>query len=92
MWDRMKTIVAVVQADNETKDQTIKRAQDIIDKIPGKPITPKKEPKSTSSGNFYTDPHAIGTEHKYKSNGFDNRIELLETYEAETDYRWDKPR
>jgi len=29
---------------------------------------------------------------KYKYNGFDERIELLETYEAETDYRWDKPR
>ena len=29
---------------------------------------------------------------EYRQNLFDDRIELLETYEAETDYRWDKPR
>ena len=29
---------------------------------------------------------------KYRQNLFDDRIELLETYEAETDYRWDNPR
>ena len=68
-WDRMKKISAVVQQSNETKDQSLDRAEALIKNIAGKPVTPKKE-KPIKNTEFYSDPHAIGTVHKYKSNGF----------------------